>query len=799
MENQRIQEAVKARERGNELYKEGHLSQAIKLYTLAADLTPDDPTPLSNLSAASLEAGDYPGCVEYTVKAMSMLKEDPGNAEKTLANINPGKQLESLRGSLTASREFATFSPHPRSLRESLLQLPRTRQGIQDGLEFFACGNDKAESLYTAALAQSSAKDPVLSLMFCGAGDARNLFRTLAEYASASSGTQKLHVTMLDHNSAIAARGLIFLSLMHESVIDVASNDTILLSLCYIYFTQIMPPFAWENLQKTLSKLMDSVVGSLKSWQHGLPTTYEPSQVRDAIAQEISEQYPTRYYREYVKDHEAFDKFRVMFPPTNVLPTLEPDLSSLAADLQNDIRGTQKRIFNHLNTHWKVNATLIDVEWESRRPPNELPYFGQVPFEIIQYLKPRSFAANTSDKGHTYCIMSLAVEFFEKVSLSILKLKGRLMIGIYAGDMMDMLERLRYGHAALDPQDAVAEARESSSATVGWPQKYHVIHTSNIPDYIGGSLTSFLYAGPVLMEGSGTGVTSCVLRNPLQWRTVDHFNAEYLIMHDREGIRKHFLMKLGERDQPSEMPFKMLDFGDMASYHRWEKCRDGALPLEQLMPQPSLSRWLCSHFLKICLPFPRPKWEMASVYAPHNMTVFLRLLVQMAEVGYPGHWLSSLLTSLCSGSITTTARAPRRYVLDHAAADAKYPSRTMNVKPWAPEVSTLATMWRGVLPFAVVAPRGILPSPETIVEYSIYIPPCPASEVTVPHFALAFWDERKWGKAPKCLRLILLDDETGHVQVCIWRVDTWMRLTPSRSMLNAFRRLRTWKECVTSN
>lgn len=342
---------------------------------------------------------------------------------------------------------------------------------------------------------------------------------------------------------------------------------------------------------------------------------------------------------------------------------------------------------------------------------------------------------------------------------------------------------------------------------------------------------NFLYAGPVLKEGDGTGVTSCLWRNPLRWLDVDQFNAEYLIMHDRVAIQKHFHMKPGK-----DNPF------DVVSYHRWEKCQNKASPLEQLMPQPSLSKWLFAHILKICLPSPRAPSSSSMVYAPNNMTVFMRLLVEMAEAGYPSHWLSSVITSLSSGSITTTARAPREDVLDCVAVDAVYPSRTMNFKPWVAEFTTLVTMWRGVLPFPVVTPSGILPSPEIITEYSIPMPPhgCPAANI--PHFALVFWNDGKYDEPPELLRPILLDDEKGDTttsaqkirsdgivmlgtfkwvtvestatfwlrsdvvnmmmredwKVCLWRVDTWKQATSFLSTKDNLCRRRTWKECVSS-
>ncbi|XXG97554.1 hypothetical protein Hte_003859 [Hypoxylon texense] len=909
MATENIQTAVKVRELGNKLYQKGRFSDAVKAYNKAVDLAPGDPTPLSNLSAVNFEAGKYAECVDFTDKALGLLKPDPetdtirhrllvrqakaflyqsslDKAEKLLDHVKPGRDHESLRSSLSGLKEFDAFSSQPKLLRESLLQLPRLRPCLQNEPEYFSVSHDNAESVYTAALAQSAAKDPVLSIMFCGIGDARNLFQTLIQYDSSPTGAQKLHITMLDIKPAVIARDLIFFSLIHEATVNVESQDTIWLTLAYLFCTQLIPPFAWGKLQETIIRLLDSleegqqpfsfayipapkvdeIVRFLKSWQRGPATAFETSQIRGAVAQQLAEEdqfmreAASRFmgpgkretaYPECESDHNVFDEFSVLFPPTDVLPTLEPELSTLAADLESGVQGTYSRICDYLDKHWKVNATLIDVDFEA--VSNELPHVGHDPFFTIKSLDKPSPALSATERTSKYYVLNYAVKFFARVSFSILTLKDRMTIEILVGDMMDVLERLRYGHLDRYPQGRLAGDQEDTE----WPRKYHIIHASNIPDYIGGSLMNFLYAAPILKEGDGTGVTSCVLRNMSRWVSIDHFNAEHLIMHDGAAIQRHFLVKpvrnfafdmiMSMMPKMSKMPKvpKMPPLFPMSFYHRWEKCLNKASPLEQLMPQPSLSKWLFAHFLKICLPFPRslPRPEKDQlVFAPNNMTVFMRLLVQMAEAGYPGHWLSSIITSLSSGSITTEARAPRKSVLDCAAVDVVYPSRKMNTKPWVAEFTTLVTMWRGVLPFTVVAPSGILPSPEIITEYSITIPLHRCPNADVPHFTLVFWNDGKYDEPPELLRKILLDEEEGDTttsarkirsdgilmlgtfewamrgfmatfwlrsdvmdmmlredwKVCLWRVDTWVRVTSGLSMKNTLQRRRTWKECVAS-
>lgn len=345
-------------------------------------------------------------------------------------------------------------------------------------------------------------------------------------------------------------------------------------------------------------------------------------------------------------------------------------------------------------------------------------------------------------------------------------------------------------------------------------------------------MTSFLYGPPVLKKGAGTGLTSCCLRHTHSWNGINHFNSEYLLMHDRKLIEEHFQVKLSK--EPSRLETPVLQY-----YHRWERCESMRLSLEQLMPRASFSRWLFAHYLKICIPFPRNP-DILGFIAPLNMTVFIRLLIQMSELGYPDHWLSNIITSLSCGTITTTARAPRDKILDTTAVDKVYPSRTICVKPWSAEFTTLVAQWRGLLPFTIVVPSGTLPPPETILEYSVKIPHTPDTAFERPEFILTFC--REYDLLERDLYKLLLDDERGDMttsareiradgvnilstikyvtatstatfwlrsdvvnlmwkenwDVFIGRTDSWGHHTPGYPVREVLWRKRNWRDCVVA-
>ncbi|KAI8958416.1 hypothetical protein F5Y11DRAFT_336255 [Daldinia sp. FL1419] len=867
-------DATAARIRGNNLYRQGRFNEAWKQYQKGASLAPSDPSPLSNLSVASFEVGKYTECIDFAAKALGFVQANPGyealrqklldiqararlhlqqldGAEEILNQLEPGKKTSDLRGLIGELRELKKYHSQQESRREMTLQLPRLKPQIQDEPEYFVFCHDNAESLYTAELEKSAGKDPVLSLMFCGVSDARHVFHTILEYSSKKKDSQKLHITMLDHKPVVVARDLVFFSMLYEAATNTDTKDVTLLSLSYVFCSQVMPPFAWDKLQETIGRLldklekkeqptevtylpisqMDKVENSLRTWRTGLATMYTVSQVRRHVTRHsVITPEEMMMFLKFDVDIQLFRDFSVVFPPRIMQSMLEPELSPLFADYQAGKQGAEERVSNYLDSHWKVNVTLLDAKLQARlAEPKGLDVMDEHPFRVVaSMLKqlPRLRALNTSMN-----CMNLMSDFFQKVGLSLLQLQDKLTIEIIVGDMAEVMERVRYN--MLDrPKQKADEGDSSLSTAIDWPLRYHVIHMNDIPDYVGGSLTSFLYGAPILHEGAGTGLTSCCLRNPQLWKGIDHFNSNYLLIPDRKSVEDHFQVK--PTNEPS---------GVFAMFHyiRWERCGSPPRSLEQLMPRSSFFKWLYAHFLKICMPFPSCA-GIFDIFAPLNTAVFLRLLARMGELDYPSHWLSIVVTSLSSGTITTTARAPWNEILRASSVSEDHPLRAICVKPWSAEFTTLVSQWRELLPFTIAAPRGILPPLETIAEYSIRIPHAASEQLSFPHFILVFWDSQKYDMPPQDLYPLLVDDERGdrttlaqniradginivstftyvsdaytaifrlrsdvmdlmvkeNWKVFIWRTDSWERQTPGLPLKDTPLKKRTWKECVAA-
>ncbi|KAI1803815.1 hypothetical protein F4811DRAFT_553468 [Daldinia bambusicola] len=874
MATNRTQASTQARERGNDFYRKGQFDEALKEYQKAATLAPSDPSPLSNLSAVSFETGKYTECIDSSTKALNLLPTGPAHdtlkqkllfrqakahlhlsnlddAEKVLDQLVPGKEVTVLDDMLDELREIDDLPQNQELLREMVVQLPRWKPSINDEPEYFCFGGDAAESLYTAELEKSAGNDPVLSIMFCGVSDARHAFHTILEYSLKKKGSQKLHLTMVDHKPIIVARDLVFFSLLLEAAGSRESKDVALLSLSYAYCAQIIPQFAWDKLQETVTKLLDrlekkqqpiemgylpnkqmeSVVAILKSWQGNLTTLYKTFEIRRYLVEHEAKAHRDEWpiISKLVIDNRTFNDFSVIFPPQNMLSSLEPGVSTLFADYQAGKQGGRQRLSDYLNKNWKVNFTLLDPVMHEIQEELALDAIERHPCAVVLSALKDLYGVRPRG-GAAHCLKHLK-DFFEKVSLHLVQLRGRLILEMNVGDMAEVLERMRYG--ILDRPNQKGETGDpSSTTTIDWPLRYHQIHLNNIPDYTGGSLTSFLYGPPVLKKGAGTGLSSCSLTT---WDGINHFNAETLLMYDRKMIEKHFQVKLSEEPPQQDRV--------MYRYYRWEKSGDGPQPLGKLMPRESFFKWMFAHYLKICAPFRRPPNECC-FFAPLNLTAFLRLLVRMGELGYPGHWLSQIITSLSQGTTTTTARAPGSKRLDTAAVDKVHPPRAICVEPWSAEFTTLLSQWRSLLPYTVVVPSGTLPPAWDIAEYSLDIPHSWAPYLDCPEFVLVFLNGWRYPIAPLGdLSALLVDDEERgdtsdftrqiredglhvvttvnyvgethtatfwfrcdamrmmlreHWAVFFGRTDLWKPHTPPRSLNGLLTRKRTWHECVTA-
>jgi len=80
-----------------------------------------------------------------------------------------------------------------------------------------------------------------------------------------------------------------------------------------------------------------------------------------------------------------------------------------------------------------------------------------------------------------------------------------------------------------------------------YPQAYDRIHLSNVPDYVGGTLSSSLYALPLTYPGKESYVTSSCLRNTPRFKKVVEFDNEYVTLSAPSDLVKTFQVRMASR------------------------------------------------------------------------------------------------------------------------------------------------------------------------------------------------------------------------------------------------------------
>lgn len=302
---------------------------------------------------------------------------------------------------------------------------------------------------------------------------------------------------------------------------------------------------------------------------------------------------------------------------------------------------------------------------------------------------------------------------------------------------------------------------------------------------MGGLFTVALHGRPLLREDKASNLRYTVLLNPPAFKTHEHFQAEYLLMPDEQQIKANFgLERRPPRDaaRVSEITNKGFSIFMAEDYIVWDRAATASKRWPPPPARGALERFMHAHLLKVTLPHERPAESGAPVRAPLNATALLQLAAHMGSrsgAGYPPHWVSGVLAAWCSGTLSTTARAPRQLVVEPESARAAHPRVDVCIAPWRAELTTLVGIWRRLLPFGAMATaaaaaaagggtaaedgRRSTPAPlGQIRRYSIKLEglPPPIGQRSC-QFTLVFWDAASNGAAtpPRDLRRLLLDDE----------------------------------------
>ncbi|KAL8376860.1 hypothetical protein RB595_007812 [Gaeumannomyces hyphopodioides] len=842
-----------ARERGNKLYKEGNLAEAEKAYKEAAELAPDDPSPPSNISAVLFEKGDYAGSLVFAKKAIALSASEPQDSPKKRRLLSRAVKchihaldLEEAASALDAleasgSDDAAAFRddvaqtqalwasvPDIKAQRKLVLdRLPRYAPDMLDEPEYYSEGHDEPEPLIDMDPGNNVPQETDVRLMFCGSGDARNVFTTMVSYwlfGQLSNSKPKMHITMLDLNPAALARTLVMLDMAQQfaimKVMKTPGHEHALVNMSYLFSSPFLPPFVVEKLKIQLQPLIKAleegeailkflyippdtrsrVLQVLRQWNAPLPLQFRSKWTRAGVRSSREGASPHRDRSgELDTDGKTYDDLLAIFAPDDYISRREPALSPLLAAYRKGEPGARDKLEEYLAATWTPNPTFIDAAWEEARAAS----FDSTPgyprngteeekADWIAKLSPSSWhhpnpvdvaSALGSGVPAKRCEWDGAMDalstFFSTLSLSLIHLGGRITIEMIAGEMGDVMERMRYRaleHRGLPP------ATDEEPDPRKFPTFYDRIHMSNVPDYVGGLFTVALHGRPLLREDKASNLRYNIMLNPPAFETHEMFQAEYLLMPDEEQIKANFAI---ERRPPRDVAHvrELTDQGYPVflaeDYIVWDSVARKSARWPPPLARGALEHFMHAHLLKVALPHQRPLESIMPVRAPLNLTALLRLTAHMGSrdgAGYPQHWLSGVLAAWCSGTISTTARAPRQLVVEPESAGAAHPRADLCVAPWRAELTTLVGLWRRLLPFGIITAaggkEGTTPedhrrstpaAPELIRRYSVKLEGLPPPHgLRAWQFALVFWDAASNGAAappPHDLRRLLLDDD----------------------------------------
>lgn len=152
------------------------------------------------------------------------------------------------------------------------------------------------------------------------------------------------------------------------------------------------------------------------------------------------------------------------------------------------------------------------------------------------------------------------------VDQALQQMRDRIKIEACVGDVTAVLEQIKYGAVGHRKQNFMSETNTEASQPEGaYPKVYDRIHLSNIPDYIGGTLTSYMYALQMTYPDSISFVTSSCLRNPPRFNNRADFDAEYVTLHAEKDLAKEFLVSM-KPNYDLHMPMCAYNSGTTATF-----------------------------------------------------------------------------------------------------------------------------------------------------------------------------------------------------------------------------------------
>ncbi|CAG8971364.1 hypothetical protein HYALB_00006913 [Hymenoscyphus albidus] len=783
------EESRKLREEGNALYKSGNVMQAVPKYRQAAKITPHDPAPLGNISAALVEIGKYENAIAFAERAIKLHKLKLADAESVVKEQEQIKKLEERVNRAKGLCRVVENGEERKTRMKIFGELGRYRETLHSGLECFHVGHDDAYTMWdaptenilekwTAKMKEEEsgvdvdekaiAKRELISFLFVGIGDARNMLRTIIGIAEVEkTKTKKYHFTINDINKCALTRDLVVFMLLEDlSQLDPESEEhtEVLTTIYFIYLAPMIPRFVFERMQQTIDKALSALqsgsqpskffylskqhfleyIKVLISWKGSAQTLISPKTVIQAGTRQVSGIHSMGEDISGVSlkckaERELYLASLVLQPPTSLLEKYDPVMLELLQKYQSRPRANAPRFRDHLCNHWHINTTMIDEDWYHSMQDKRDMGFGHDPFEATKKFTDDVLVVKNPERLYDYM-----VPFFTEMAKALVILNGRLEIEVVLGDCVDLAERLRFGLFPTTEEFKSENGEDSDfeQRPERFPTSFHRIHLSNVPDYLNGNFSSCLYFAPLLADVPWSVFMSTSLRNGGTWKSIEAFLAEYQCITSESQLMQLTNVAIVDKgpDDSLALPHPMSQmFGPdmaglmhgmpMAGYISYTYVGHKPQPFQRLLAKKPFMKWIYAQFFRLVLPFNVDiSFVSGIIFSPLNITTFFHLLIQLRSLGYPSHWLSEALTNILTNKVLTTCRPPRATPTSPQAITRTHREKHLNTTPFIAELSVLTQIFSPILPFLLTTP---LPSPSTIKKYTLTLPP--SNLTTDPH------------------------------------------------------------------
>ena len=404
-----------------------------------------------------------------------------------------------LLSSIRSHVEAVALLDKSEARSQVIARLPRYTASLMAGHEYYVIGHDRAEAQIERPMIPKDPSEP-LSFLFAGIGDARHMYRTWISIRAFEKGDQvtdrrRYHFTINDIKAGALSRNLIVLELLARlgEATDDGVKAQLQTTLFFVYIGAVMPSHVYERLQAAITQVIHALksndelpaevklgtnckatlIQCLKSWQGEVDSLCTTAEAIQRVRSHNNQTVGIEGAKESLKTGQIDPRCReelqsflgtgAHWPPIKCTAEFEPELATLLNETP--VGKHSGKVRKYIATHWRVNPTLLDLEWhrDCRGSADGTLQFN--PYEAVDHLVGRAdlkiMIPARSDR-----LLDFLSPFFLEAAKAIKELHGRLTIECLLGDMTEALEQIRYSF---------------TDRPKGFPKLYNRVHMTNIP------------------------------------------------------------------------------------------------------------------------------------------------------------------------------------------------------------------------------------------------------------------------------------------------------------------------------